>query len=669
MCALLFLCATALNAQEADQQAKRTDNGVHVIVTADRMEESELTTPAHITVISEDQITTSGEQSLVSILEKLAGINFNSYSGPQQAQIDMRGFGENSHGRVLVMVDGRRLNSQDMSGLQWLSIPLESITRIEVVHGSNSVMYGNHAVAGVLNIITKDSKEPAEFASTIDFGSYYSDESSNNLYSSQRIRYGTRQGTTDGSVTFSHSTNEGHRERTAERSVNTLLNGGWDITEILRTELDFGYQWNTYEMPGPLSKAQYESDPSQADNDADEAEEHDLTSYLSFEWFPFYNTELSIDGGYRYQAQAYDTPSDFTPHYTDRVYHTLEGSPQVVVEGHTGPFPWHLISGFDVYHSTQEIVEFADKDRTNKNFTSELTLTSYGVFVKPHIELTEEVNAEAGIRYETARIAGKKEVADLDESDRHQAFVYDGGLNYQPLDNLKIYMKGGTLFRYPFTDEQASVAGFQDGFNSDLEPEKGMNAEIGTKLVFQNKLNFALNGYYLQMEDEIAWYDPDGFGPTPGQNVNRDTSRRWGIDSELGIVLHKMLSAHAAYSFVDARFTEGENEDNHIPLVPTHTVDARITFRPLKTITITPEAQYTSEQYQSGDNSNSMDPIEEYWLFDIEAGYSPDIGTGEMHIKIRVKNLLDELYATYATYDYYYPAPGRSISISASYSY
>jgi len=673
---LLLLLTTGLGAQQTHQQVGRLadsdSDGVDVIVTTARTEESELSTPAHITVITAKEIQESCEQSLVGILDKLAGVNFTSYSGPQQAQIDMRGFGENSHGRVLVMVDGRRLNSQDMSGIQWLSIPLESIERVEVVHGSNSVMYGNHAVGGVVNIITKEGTERTEFASTIDFGAYNSDKSQNGLFSSQRIRYGTNQGATDGSVTFAHSTNEGHRERTESRSVNTLLNGGWDITEILRAEADFGYQWNTYQMPGALTEAEYESDPSQATNDADDAEEHELSTFLSLEWFPFYNTEVSLDGGYRYQFVAFDKES--WGQYSDRAYHTLEASPKIVTEGSTGNFPWQLVTGFDVYHSNQDIVQFSDKDRTNKNFSSKLRLTSFGAYLKPRLNLSEEVKAELGLRYEGAFLEGRKDSADIDERDFHQAFVYDGALNYRPTKSIKVFAKGGTLFRYPFTDEQAAVAGFDDGFSSDLDPEKGVTAEIGSRLSLGQIISIHLSGYFLQMEDEIAWYDPDGFGGTPGKNINQDKTRRWGVDAEAEAQLLRLIDLTAAYSFIDARFVEGDNKEKKIPLVPTHSADMQLSIRPIDSLSISPAASYRSEAYKSGDEANNQDPIEQYWLFNLELSYAPDVGMGNMQIKVKAKNLLDEQYASFASYDSfngdtYYPAPGRSLSISASYSY
>jgi len=664
---LLMIGPTTTFAQNNDS------DGVDVIVTAARTEESELSTPAHITVIAAEEIRESGEQSLVGILDKLAGINFTSYSGPQQAQIDMRGFGENSHGRVLVMVDGRRLNSQDMSGIQWLSIPLESIERVEVVHGSNSVMYGNHAVGGVVNIITNKSKEPVEFASNVAIGAYNSDQSRNGLFSSQRIRYGANQSATDGSVTFAHSTNEGHRERTESRSVNTLLNGGWDITEILRAEADFGYQWNTYQMPGALTEEQYESNPSQATNDADEAEEHDLSTFLSIEWFPFYNTELSLDGGYRYQFVAFDKES--WEQYSDRAYHTLEASPKIITEGSTGNFPWQLVTGFDVYHSNQDIVQFSDKDRTNKNFSSKLRLTSFGGYFKPRLNLSDEVKAELGLRYEGAFLEGQKDSANIDKQDFHQAFVYDGALNYRPTKSIKVFAKGGTLFRYPFTDEQAAVAGLDDGFNSDLDPEKGITAEIGSSIAVERVISLHLTGYFLQLKDEIAWYDPDGFGGTAGKNINQDKTRRWGVDAEAEAQLHRLIDLTAAYSFIDARFAEGDNDGKKIPLVPTHSANMQLRIRPIASLSISPAASYRSEAYKSGDEANDQELIEQYWLFNLELSYAPDVGMGNMQIKVKAENLLDELYTTFGKYtawnttSNYYPAAGRSLSISASYSY
>ena len=666
--AVLMGPADLAHAQVTEEKAE----SVEVLITASRFRESELDTPAHVSIISGEEIMASGKQSLAGVLENLAGVNFKSYAGPSQAQIDMRGFGENSHGRVLVMVDGRRLNSQDMQGIQWLSIPLESIERVEVVRGGNSVLYGNHAVGGVVNVVTKDSEEEYEFASTIDFGSYYSDDFENGLFSSQRLRFGTKQGAADGALTFAHSSNEGHRERTDSRSVNTRLDGGLDMTDIIRAELDLGYDWTTYEMPGWLYESQYESDPSIANDDADETEEHAIISYLSLQWFPFYNTEVNLDGGYKYQALAFDKESWTS--YTDRVYNTIEASPKLTVEGETANLPWTLVTGIDTYYSAADIAKFSDKKRENKDFTSHLKLATLGAYFRPALNISRTVKLEGGLRYERAQISGKKDTEDIDERDTHQAFVYDGAFLLRPVEEAKLYARGGTLFRYPFTDEQASVMGLDDGFNDNLDPETGVNAEVGGALSIENRLSLHADGYYLLMDDEIAWYDPDGFGGTPGKNINQDKTRRWGADIAIEATLHRKAGVYCSYGLVDARFAQGDNEGNKIPLVSAHSLDAGIDLSPIEGLRISPQTRFRSEAYKSGDNDNDQDPIESYWLFDIELSYSPGAPTGEMIIKLKAENLFDEVYASFATDDswngnVYYPAPGRSVSLVASYSY
>ena len=107
-----------------------------------------------------DDIARSGAVSAVEILETVGGVHFSgAIAGAGSEQISMRGFGENSHGRVLVLVDGNKINDPDLKGANWNAIPLSCIERIEILDGSASVLYGNYAVGGVINIITKKGGE------------------------------------------------------------------------------------------------------------------------------------------------------------------------------------------------------------------------------------------------------------------------------------------------------------------------------------------------------------------------------------------------------------------------------------------------------------------------------------------------------------------------------
>ena len=70
--------------------------------------------------------------------------------------VDLRGFGATASSNTLVLLNGRRLNDIDLSGVDLSAIPRDSIERIEITRGnSGAVLYGDGAVGGVINIITK----------------------------------------------------------------------------------------------------------------------------------------------------------------------------------------------------------------------------------------------------------------------------------------------------------------------------------------------------------------------------------------------------------------------------------------------------------------------------------------------------------------------------------
>ena len=129
----VFACAASvLGAQEA---------ALDFIVTAGRTAEDPASVPAQVTVISAAQIAESGASSLVQVLERVPGVSFMpSMAGPGTETVSMRGFGENSFGRVLVLVDGVRQNNPDMKSINWNAVALSDIERIEVLDGSASVL-------------------------------------------------------------------------------------------------------------------------------------------------------------------------------------------------------------------------------------------------------------------------------------------------------------------------------------------------------------------------------------------------------------------------------------------------------------------------------------------------------------------------------------------------
>ncbi|MEN8254554.1 MAG: TonB-dependent receptor plug domain-containing protein, partial [Verrucomicrobiota bacterium] len=108
-----------------------------IIVSAPRLDDLDLmdvAVAADVTVVDREAIEQSGAASVPELLQNEANVLIRSTTGNgNDGQIAMRGFGENSHLRTLVLVDGHKVNRPDMGGIEWQSIPVSNIERIEVI--------------------------------------------------------------------------------------------------------------------------------------------------------------------------------------------------------------------------------------------------------------------------------------------------------------------------------------------------------------------------------------------------------------------------------------------------------------------------------------------------------------------------------------------------------
>ena len=100
----------------------------------------------------------------------------------------MRGFGSTGSANTLILIDGRRINNTDLASPSLNNIFIKDIERIEITQGSFAVLYGDQAVGGVVNIITR---RPTEFeaGAELGYGSY--DFQSQLAHVSHRFENGT----------------------------------------------------------------------------------------------------------------------------------------------------------------------------------------------------------------------------------------------------------------------------------------------------------------------------------------------------------------------------------------------------------------------------------------------------------------------------------------------
>ena len=126
------------------------------IVSAGVRSFSENRAPASLTIITADEIRLSGASSVPEILRRVPGIDVAEMN-PSDTNISFRGFNRRLSNKVLVLVDGRSVY-QDFLGATFFSlldVSMQDISRIEVIRGPGSALYGANAFAGVINIITK----------------------------------------------------------------------------------------------------------------------------------------------------------------------------------------------------------------------------------------------------------------------------------------------------------------------------------------------------------------------------------------------------------------------------------------------------------------------------------------------------------------------------------
>jgi iron complex outermembrane receptor protein len=652
LCTLIpaCLCVVGLMAQTQEEQSD-----IEVIVTASRVEEPVEEVPAYVSVITSEELTASGQTTLVEALEGLAGIHFRSFSGnAAQAEITMRGFGDNSHGRVLVLVDGRRLNRPDQASINWLEIPVENIERIEVVRGGSSVLYGDNAVAGVINIITKKGAPGFDVAVSGQYGSYNQNQEGVEISgTSDLLNY---------SITGEHTTTDGYRDRSAFRSLAVGGNIGLEL-ESLSSGFSLSYNRLFYEMPGALTKAEFEADQTQAANGADEALGDYFNADLSVSFSPAERLLLGGNAGYRLRFIRTDFASYSS--YTDLTLQSAALTPRVTLDN--SPLNGNrLVVGVDGYYDQAELDSYNNVSRSTTTLETRIRKATLGLYAADDLQILPILTASAGLRYELAQISAKTlktTGTPIDDSKLHQAFVYDIGLLFTPAPGLKFWAGYGTVFRYPFVDEQVSTYGYgTDAFYADLDPERGHNVEAGVEISPTRWLRWVASSYLLDMTDEIAYVAP--------ANVNLDKTRHLGAETEIVLSIPRWAELTANYAFTSAVFREGPNEGNTIPLVPAHQAGAELAVHLPPDLTVGLSGQYISEQYSGEDTANALEKIQAYFLMDAFLRFQPDFVPGDLDVYFGVNNLLDTIYATKGYYgSSYYPGEGRNWKVGASYRY
>ena len=161
----------AQEAPELDVAAKAGATGVaEVIVTATRSAQPVEKVGASVTVLTEAAIERSQAVAAVELLAQTPGVSFVRNGGPgASTSLNIRG-AETQH--TVVLIDGVKLNdpSSTQGGFNSGNLLVGDISRIEVLRGAQSTLWGSQAIGGVVNIVTREPAKPFESSLDVDGG-------------------------------------------------------------------------------------------------------------------------------------------------------------------------------------------------------------------------------------------------------------------------------------------------------------------------------------------------------------------------------------------------------------------------------------------------------------------------------------------------------------------
>ena len=637
-----------------------------IVVTASRANRPIEEIPAQIAVLTSENLRDSGAQDVVGALEKAgSGLYFRHNSdNPAQAVLSMRGFGDNSHGRVLVLVDGQRLNAADMANPDWLRIPLASVDRIEVLRGGQTALYGNFAVAGVVNIITR--QPTGDPVTTLG-----ATAGSDNTYAGHVGHAGSVGDTRYTAETDWRSSN-GWRDNSAYENADVRATLAREWTEWFATVLSAFYSENACGLPGALTnKTMMVADPRQTlpANSRDGAATRTFGGSLGVD--AQIGTDGRLSGAFAASRRtvAFDTFSWSS--FSDTTLERFAFTPRYTLDTDLAGHRNQLLAGVDLETESLAIRNYYDSARAIRGADATLGRRNLGVYLQEQFWFTGEWALTVGGRYEicryTSAIVTNLATGAANRGDKlYRQHAFDAGLLYRPNQQFRFFARVASLYRDPFLDELTDVY-FKKAINGALLPETGQQYEIGASLSLAREWTADLALYRLDMEDEIA-YDM-----VTWSNRNLQKTRRYGADATLTWARTGVGLVSVNYGTVDARFSDGVNEGKRIPLVPAHVVTLRGERNLPLDLAALATVRAVSNQYFGGDDGNRGARLATYGVLDLGLRYRPRQLSG-LEIILTLDNVLDATYANFGYYgfgagNYYYPSPGRTWRIGASYRF
>jgi len=677
--ALLTAAVLALTVTGTFAETEQAEN---ILVTATRIDPDNSKARGNTTIITAADIERSTARTLPELLGRETGVLTRSLFGNNTtaATVDIRGFGATGTQNTLILIDGRRLNDVDLSSVDFSVIPLQNIERIEITRNSGAVLYGDGAVGGAINIITRQP----EMAGT----SAFVKAGAGNL-DTQQLDAQISHNTGSLAVLFgAHGvSSDGYRDnnkldrknlnsdiRFTHNNSQFFLRADWfdqdlDLPGVRNVNPGLGINQLRRNRKGTNTPRDY------ADQDG-----YSINPGVTHYWDN--GTEAVIDFGYRKKNQQsffddYDFGGLFSS-YLDTDLDTWSFTPRIITPHRVLGRSAQTTAGLDYYDSDY------DSDRSLRKSTDNQPIhrlhidqKSTAVYADTTIYATPATTVNLGARLQWVKLDAKDKfdpdapgAGDAFESgapnydDSERVHMLEAGIERQFTPGTAAYVKWTRSARVTTVDElfEFDPNTFTRVF-SPLDPQISNGFDIGTR-VRMNRTAFTINAYYMRLKDEIH------FNPATFVNVNLDPTRRYGLELSGSYDLSDRLRLQGNYTYMRAKFRDGDFSGKNVPLVPENTASLTGIWKQSPATDLIVAANFVDNKYFDNDQSNTFaEKIPSYTTIDAKVSHR----YRGFRLTAEVNNIFEEKFYDYGVSSTFspgvynaYPLPERTILFTVS---
>jgi iron complex outermembrane recepter protein len=671
--------------------AQDTDEGV--VVSATRTERRSLEIPGSIDAVGAQ--TLHEGRPKVNLSESLGGVpglslqNRQNYA--QDLQLSIRGFGARSTfgiRGIKLYADGIPATMPDGQG-QAANFNLSTAQRIEVMRGPLAALYGN-ASGGVINLFTADGPKRPTLSGDLFVGDYGT------------RRFGVQAGGESGALNYigdwSQFHTDGYREHSAanRQTFNGKLK--WLTGESTRVTLVLNtiYQPETQD-PAGLSGAQASDNPRQVDpsvtrfNTKKTVRQEQTGVTVDQRLGAEDHLRASLYAGDRQVRQFLAIPVPALPALNSYSGGTVDlatffdgFSMNWIHDGSLLGRPLSVTGGLE-----QELMRQRRRGNDN-NFGAigalrrdeDDNVSSTNVFAQADWRLVERASATLGLRRTLVRFDSHDHFVTAANPDDSGSVEYSNtspvaGLAVRLAPEMSLYASAGRGFETP-TFAELAYQRIGTGLNLALKPSLSTNAEIGLKGRVGDYQHVTLARFDTTTRDEIV-IDTAAGGRSIFKNASR--TRRTGWEASWQAVLPAGFDMRAAYTALNARyseaFTSGANASlvpagNKLPGVPSTSLYAELQWHHFASgFSSALEARHNSGVYVNDQNS---DAAAAYTIANLRLGFEQKARDWRITETLRIDNLTDRTYigsviVADANGRFFEPAPRRNLSLILSFRY